>query len=92
MMEILKKFKAVVFAAIALFLYLFGYRQAKETAEKEQLKGENNALKIAKKARNSLSNSVLVVSGYFKQDTTATAADKMLKVLEAEAATQKSAI
>ena len=35
---------------------------------------------------------VLVVSGYFKQDTTATAADKMLKVLEAEAATQKSAI
>ena len=30
--------------------------------------------------------SVLVVSGYFKQDTTATAADKMMKVLEAEAA------
>ncbi len=56
MMEILKKFKAVFFAAIALFLYLFGYRHAKETAEKEQLKGENNALKIAKKARNSLSN------------------------------------
>ena len=55
MMEILKKFKAVVFAAIALFLYLFGYRHAKETAEKEQLKGENNALKIAK-ARNSLSD------------------------------------
>lgn len=49
MMEILKKFKAVVFAAIALFLYLFGYRHAKETAEKEYLKGENNALKIAKK-------------------------------------------
>ena len=38
-----------------------------------------------------IGNSVLVVSGYFKQDTTATA-DKMLKVLEAEAATQKSAI
>ena len=37
-------------------------------------------------------NTVLVVSGYFKQDTTATAADKMMKVLEAEAATQKSAI
>ena len=35
-----------------------------------------------------IGNSVLVVSGYFKQDTTATAADKMLKVLEAEAATQ----
>lgn len=30
-------------------------------------------------------NTVLVVSGYFKQDTTATAADKMMKVLEAEA-------
>ena len=26
-----------------------------------------------------IGNSVLVVSGYFKQDTTATAADKMLK-------------
>ena len=33
-----------------------------------------------------IGNSVLVVSGYFKQDTTATAADKMLKVLEAETA------
>ena len=32
-----------------------------------------------------IGNSVLVVSGYFKQDTTATAADKMLKVLEAPA-------
>ena len=31
-------------------------------------------------------NPVLVVSGYFKQDTTATAADKMMKVLEAESA------
>ena len=60
MMEILKKFKAVFIAAIALFLYLFGYRHAKETAEKEQLKGENNALKIAKKARNSLSNPAVV--------------------------------
>ena len=39
-----------------------------------------------------LGNSVLVFSGYFKKDPTATAADKMLKVLEAEAATQKSAI
>ena len=28
-------------------------------------------------------NTVLVVSGYFKQGTTATAADKMMKVLEA---------
>ena len=33
-----------------------------------------------------MGNSVLVVSGYFKQDTTATADDKMMKVLEAEAA------
>ena len=32
-----------------------------------------------------MGNSVLVVSGFFKQDTTATAADKMMKVLEAEA-------
>lgn len=31
-------------------------------------------------------NSVLVVSGFFKRDTTATAADKMAKVIEAEAA------
>ena len=31
-------------------------------------------------------NTVLVVSGYFKLDTTATAADKMMKVLEAESA------
>ena len=35
-------------------------------------------------------NTVLVVSGFFKKDTTATAADKMMKVLEAEtAATHK---
>ena len=33
-----------------------------------------------------MGNTVLVVSGYFKEDTTATAADKMMKVLEAEAA------
>ena len=31
-------------------------------------------------------NPVLIVSGYFKQNATATAADKMMKVLEAEAA------
>ena len=37
-----------------------------------------------------MGNSVLVVSGYFKKDTTTTAADKMARVLEAEAAaTQK---
>ena len=33
-----------------------------------------------------MGNTVLIVSGYFKKDTTATAADKMMKVLEAEAA------
>ena len=31
-----------------------------------------------------MGNTVLVVSGYFKQDTTATATDKRMKVLEAE--------
>ena len=31
-----------------------------------------------------MGNTVLTVSGYFKQDTTDTAADKMAKVLEAE--------
>lgn len=40
-----------------------------------------------------MGNSVLVVSGYFKENTTTTAADKMARVLEAEAAaTQKPAI
>ena len=34
-----------------------------------------------------MGNSVLVVSGYFKKDTSTTAADKMARVLEAEAAT-----
>ncbi len=33
-----------------------------------------------------IGNSVLVVSGFFKQDATETAADKMMKVLEAEGA------
>ena len=32
-----------------------------------------------------MGNTILTVFGYFKQDTTATAADKMMKVLEAEA-------
>ena len=39
-----------------------------------------------------MGNSVLTVSGFFMENTTATAADKMMKVLEAEAATQKTAI
>ena len=33
-----------------------------------------------------MGNTVLVVSGFFKKDTTDTAADKMMKVQEAEAA------
>ena len=38
-----------------------------------------------------MGNTVLVVSGFFKKDTTATAADKMMKVLEAEShAAQKA--
>jgi hypothetical protein len=35
-----------------------------------------------------IGNSVLVVSGFFKQDATVTAADKMMKVLEAEQVVQ----
>lgn len=46
----------MVFGAIALFLYLFGYRQAKENAENKQTKGIVNAVKIAKKAHDDLSN------------------------------------
>lgn len=33
-----------------------------------------------------MGNTVLVVSGYFKQDAADTAADKMMRVLEAETA------
>ena len=33
-----------------------------------------------------MGNSVLVVSGFFKKDTTTTAADKLARVLDAEAA------
>ena len=39
-----------------------------------------------------IGNTILVVSGFFKEGATDTAADKMMKVLEAEAATQKTAI
>lgn len=35
-----------------------------------------------------MGNTILTVSGYFKRNTTATAADKMMKVLEAEAISQ----
>ena len=33
-----------------------------------------------------IGNTILVVSGFFKENSTETAADKMIKVLEAEAA------
>ena len=36
-----------------------------------------------------MSNSALLMSGFFKQGSTETAADKMAKVLQAEAAIQK---
>ena len=39
-----------------------------------------------------IGNTVLTVSGFFKENGTETAADKMEKVLKAEAATQKTAI
>ena len=39
-----------------------------------------------------MGNTILTVSGFFRQGVTDTVADKMMKVLEAEAATQKSAI
>ena len=35
-----------------------------------------------------MGNTILTVSGYFKQDAKDTAADKMMKVLEAEAMTK----
>ena len=37
-----------------------------------------------------MGNTVLVVSGFFKESSTETAADKMARVLEAEAATSKN--
>ena len=39
-----------------------------------------------------MGNTVLVVSGFFKKDTTSTAADKMARVLEAEAAASRYAL
>ena len=38
-----------------------------------------------------MGNTVLVVSGFFKESSTETAADKMEKVLKAETATQQTA-
>lgn len=60
MMEILKRFRAVVFGTIALFLYLFGYKCAKESMESQHMKGELNAVKTAKKAYDRLSNSSVI--------------------------------
>ena len=55
-LNLIKKFRAVVFSAIALFLYAFGYRNAKESAENKTRKEESNAIKKAQKARRSLTN------------------------------------
>ena len=56
MIDLLKKSKTLIFVAISLFLYLFGYRKAKETAENHQMKGELNVLNKAIQARTSLSD------------------------------------
>ena len=60
---------------------------------KEQRMTENPSMNAKEEARRPdcvtevrMGNTVLVVSGYFKKDAAATAADKMMKVLEAEAA------
>ena len=39
-----------------------------------------------------MGNTILTVSGYFKQDAKDTAADKMIKVLEAETVTTRGSI
>ena len=44
LINLVKKFRAVVFGAIALFLYLFGYKNARESAENQKNKEENNAV------------------------------------------------
>ena len=56
LINLIKKFRAVVFGAIALFLYLFGYKNARESAENQKNKEENNAIKKAQEARRSLAN------------------------------------
>lgn len=56
LINLLKKFRAVVFGAIALFLYLFGYKNARDSAENQKRKEENNAIKKATEARRSLTN------------------------------------
>ena len=56
LINLLKKCRAVVFGAIALFLYAFGYKNARESAENQKNKEENNAIKKATEARRSLTN------------------------------------
>ena len=56
LINLIKKFRAVVFGSIALFLYLFGYKNARESAENQKNKEENNAIKKAQEARRSLAN------------------------------------
>ena len=56
LINLLKKFRAVVFGAIALFLYAFGYKNARESSENKTRKEESNAIKKATKARRSLTN------------------------------------
>ena len=56
LINLIKKFRAVVFGAIALFLYLFGYKNARESAENQKNKEENNAVQKAQEARRSLTN------------------------------------
>ena len=56
LINLIKKFRAVVFGAIALFLYLFGYKNARESAENQKNKEENNAVQKAQDARRSLTN------------------------------------
>ena len=56
LLNMMKKFRAVVFGAIALFLYAFGYKNAIETTENKRRKEENNAIQTAQNARRSLSD------------------------------------
>lgn len=56
LLNMMKNFRTMVFGAIALFLYAFGYKNATESAENKKIKGENNAIKKSQKARRSLSD------------------------------------
>ena len=56
MMEILKKYKAMVIGAIALILYGLGYRKAQEKARNQQMEETIDAVRKTKKSHNSLSD------------------------------------